>query len=138
MDKKKVLKWVKALESGRYKQGREALYSDEKGAGSRGMVEGDYYCCLGVACAVLDNEPFPDGGILIETDYMDNVIEHTQFYSLAVGLGINRLIQNKLVKLNDRGKKNFKYIARWIRKNILGEDIIIDINRKALRERKGK
>lgn len=36
-----LLKWVEALESGEYQQGRGALRNDD-----------DTYCCLGVACEV--------------------------------------------------------------------------------------
>ena len=37
-EKKDIIKWVKALRSGKYKQTREALQDK------------DGYCCLGVAC----------------------------------------------------------------------------------------
>lgn len=40
MRKDKAMKWVKALRSGKYKQGQNYLQ------------EGDMFCCLGVACEV--------------------------------------------------------------------------------------
>ena len=40
-------KWVKALRSGKYKQGRCRLYNPET----------DSYCCLGVACRVVGINP---------------------------------------------------------------------------------
>jgi len=42
LNKKQFLKWIKALRSGKYKQGKGNLQSAD---GS--------YCCLGVACRVL-------------------------------------------------------------------------------------
>lgn len=42
MDKKLKSRWVKALLSGRYKQGREYLYDSH----------GPDFCCLGVLCLI--------------------------------------------------------------------------------------
>lgn len=42
-------KWIKALRSGKYKQGRQALCRED--------VSGNRYCCLGVLCDVF-NIPF--------------------------------------------------------------------------------
>lgn len=44
MDKKLARKWVDALRSGKYKQGKAALFSDGK------------YCCLGVLAKVVAPE----------------------------------------------------------------------------------
>ena len=45
MDKKIKAKWVKALRSGKYKQGTGVLFNGEK------------HCCLGVLCVVLGMKP---------------------------------------------------------------------------------
>jgi hypothetical protein len=48
MDKKEFRKkWIEALRSGKYKQGREYLKKD------------GFHCCLGVACEIY-NEHFAD------------------------------------------------------------------------------
>ena len=44
MKKKYAMKWIKALRSGKYKQGEETLMRDNKGG----------YCCLGVLREVCD------------------------------------------------------------------------------------
>jgi hypothetical protein len=44
------LKWLEALESGEYEQGKEKLF------------DGSGYCCLGVGCDVLGIEPHEDDG----------------------------------------------------------------------------
>jgi hypothetical protein len=45
MNKEWKEKWVKALRSGRYQQGRNVLR------------EGDRYCCLGVLCEAVNRPP---------------------------------------------------------------------------------
>lgn len=45
MTKKNIQKWVEALESGKYKQGRKCLQTDT-----------GRYCCLGVGCVVFVSE----------------------------------------------------------------------------------
>ena len=49
MDKKLKAKWVKALRSGRYKQGRVYMYNDGR------------YCCLGVLACVMGHNPAKEG-----------------------------------------------------------------------------
>jgi hypothetical protein len=53
---KLVLEWLAALESGRYRQGKNRLH----------LLEDDSYCCLGVACDLfakrfgVERHPFED------------------------------------------------------------------------------
>lgn len=56
MDKKIKARWVKALRSGKYRQGRRSLRSKE----------GDRFCCLGVLCDLHRKEV---GGKWIKDDY---------------------------------------------------------------------
>lgn len=44
MSKKNKQKWIEALRSGKYKQSKKALRND------------DGFCCLGVACDLMDSE----------------------------------------------------------------------------------
>ena len=85
----KCRKWIKALRSGEYMQGRKVL------------KEGDLYCCLGVAAEVC-NLPREDEG------YLMSDIE---------GLGDDE--QQYLVDLNDIDRESFSSIADHIEKNIL-------------------
>lgn len=118
MNRDKVMKWVKALESGRYKQGEGQLSKD--GA----------YCCLGVAARInrATHDPSETNLLLNVRPYANNG-EH--LYSLAKELGITETREKKLVRMNDGDafsgdkQRSFKYIAKWIRKNILKEKGIV-------------
>jgi hypothetical protein len=88
MDKKLKARWVKALESGKYKQGTNRL------------AGGGYYCCLGVLRKI---EPSisDDGGGLLEAT-----------------CGIHPRQQRVLAIMNDDKRKNFKEIAQWIKSHL--------------------
>ena len=108
-------KWVKALRSGKFIQGKHKLYSEINGTGS-------YCCCLVVACIVanVDKKDIMDNYFI--NDKFDNVPE------ILKGIGgdnVNVLL-NKLTQMND-GKifiikngyrtfrsKSFNYIASYI------------------------
>lgn len=100
MNKEIKAKWLEALRSGRYKQGRTLLRSID-----------DEYCCLGVLCDIVD----PDGWI-----------NHKAGYSIRDGhysvLGKDIRAQTSiaisdciiLMNLNDRDRLSFSQIADWI------------------------
>jgi len=101
-------KWLKALESGKFKQGKEVLRSiDNK------------FCCLGVACELFkSSEPELVGG---SYDYSGEGITAPAFVVEALRLrgnvGDHRDQDQKcehLAALNDGGKR-FKTIAKIIR-----------------------
>lgn len=73
MDKKLKAKWVKALMSGKYKQGTRWLYNRGK------------YCCLGVL------------------DEVGRLNSERRDYLAAAGCGIPISIQKKLANMNDSG-----------------------------------
>lgn len=104
MDLKIKDKWVKALRSGRYKQGHGKLYLPWENS----------YCCLGVLCKVL-RKPIEEGA----TDISDDISTE-----LAKELGLSRRVKNyidvesRLVALNDEEGKDFYEIADWIEKNV--------------------
>lgn len=58
-DKEFLKQWLKALRSGKYKQGDSWLHYKNRGK--------DYYCCLGVACVLADPsskwEPYDEDSI---------------------------------------------------------------------------
>lgn len=95
MDPELKAKWVEALRSGRYKQGRRCLGDGEYAP---------YYCCLGVLNKVAGlglpgNEAFlrQEGG-----DYLVLPFE----------------VQRKLVRLNDMRQLPFSEIADYIEENL--------------------
>lgn len=116
-------KWVKALRSGKYKQGRGALCEDEK------------YCCLGVLCEVA----IKDGVKLKKEDseYSKGYISYSGYGSTLppkvlkyadmkkdapVGIIEDHLatdLEDELIYLNDTQKYSFKKIADFIEKNFI-------------------
>jgi len=103
-------KWIEALRSGKYQQGRGQLYS----------INNDNYCCLGVACEV--------------AGHTKNIIAHG--YNVFIDAKKNRIIGNKIVfpkiptvlkgsnglpqilaEMNDSGI-SFDGIADWIEDNV--------------------
>lgn len=99
-------KWVRALESGRFKQGYGQL------------AQGDERCCLGVLCdravdaGVIKNYT-PDAAMLSwPVAKWAGLKWRNPEYSLGLGQGMTR----KLAVDNDRGK-SFAEIAQIIRDN---------------------
>lgn len=95
MDKKLKAKWLKALRSGKYKQGMELLKFEGDNKQTR-------FCCLGVLCDV----------------------GHIRSTSSAVIKGKNgdyrilpQNVQQTLTEMNDGGKR-FTTIATYIEKNL--------------------
>lgn len=101
MNKIAKKKWVDALRSGRYKQGKQTLKS------SNG------YCCLGVLCVTQ--------GLKFKTDANDDVCLHNYpdtYVNLPrvirQSLGLSSRHQLRLIEMNDDEGKTFKEIASWI------------------------
>lgn len=107
MNIKNVKKWVKALESGKYKQGKNCL-SNEK----------DELCCLGVVCKLAGMKPRNRGGdIFFGT-------EHAYLPRKARRwLGIDDedpfIGEERAADWNDEKDYSFKQIAKEIRKHWL-------------------
>jgi len=117
MKKSWAMKWVKALRSGKYKQGKEYLKREDR------------YCCLGVLCELTGNK-------FVKMDWYDkeNVYyikkskgneETTLSPSIMKKVGMcsdkgdnYNLDSNhsSLVDMNDSGK-SFKQIANYIKKH---------------------
>lgn len=86
MDKKLARKWVDALRSGKYKQGRNSLVKDGK------------YCCLGVLCELLP------GGISLHGHDNSGLREGTvRQLGLRSPLGLLTESRVSLSELNDTG-----------------------------------
>jgi hypothetical protein len=92
--------WIAALRSGKYKQGRQALRV------------GDFFCCLGVLCDVLNDNlwnPHPGSGRSV---WGTNSVALS--YSTLESIGLTDLDQSELITLNDDIKASFDAIAKFI------------------------
>lgn len=100
-------KWVKALLSGDYEQGRGKLRSKD-----------DKFCCLGVLCDVLRNEGI---GIWKKNAFHsgDGVAStHMLSTPLLKRIGLTTTREEKLVSLNDSQGKDFIDIAKYIKEKL--------------------
>ncbi len=99
MDKQLKSRWIKALESGRYRQGKDYLKAEGK------------FCCLGVLRHIVD----PKDGRSKNND--GSVLNRAQVNEFGLPPGV----MTKLWWMNDgvRGpEKSFKQIAQWIKENL--------------------
>lgn len=109
MDHVFAKKWVKALRSGKYQQGRDCLFN------------GIGYCCLGVACLVAGKKFIQKNG--------DYVVERTKEYAhlppsikrlmkmkTSIGEFKNNGEVNSLIAMND-SDQTFEEIADFIEEN---------------------
>lgn len=104
-------RWIRALRSGEFKQGRNALQNLSGG-----------FCCLGVACAVSAEH----GHNLSRYE----VIQLAGDPGLIVNGGLQRrlgfdswmfpLNQGELANMNDVDKKSFDQIADYIEEKVFG------------------
>lgn len=93
--------WPEALESGKFNQAKGKLYDpEEKG-----------YCCLGVACKLLN-----DMRLIKKDEWIDKAeLPERAIELLNIGpSGDHKLASECLANDNDRGK-TFKQIAKQIR-----------------------
>jgi len=104
--------WADTLESGKYRQAQGQLREttvDKSGHTRRS------FCCLGVLCDLARK----DGGP--QWDQYDQYGMESGFLpkDIAKYTGVNRTIQNKLIKLNDDTGASFKKIAKYIRAEVI-------------------
>lgn len=116
MKKKIAERWVEALRSGRYKQGKNALRQDEK------------FCCLGVLCNLhaedhpkiavkeLDPNVYMGDSSLLANPVRQWAGMQTEDGSLSESIGICGLNFGSLAQANDNGV-TFANIADWIEKH---------------------
>ena len=109
-------KWLAALRSGEYKQGKNQL------------IDGDNYCCLGVLCDIHSKTVKKKGVRFKDNMYFDGIYYNTTELSERVQkwAGINSESgtfkykngkQSNLIWLNDIKGKSFKEIANIIEKH---------------------
>lgn len=92
-------KWVEALRSGKYTQGKGSLHP------------GNCFCCLGVLCDLIDPTKW-------SADYAKDVLYDGCAFSWIPGglrsdLGIPGAIETELATMNDTGR-TFTEIANYI------------------------
>lgn len=98
-------KWVAALRSGDYMQGRNYLHRD------------DEFCCLGVACEVLRKDFSEEIHIRVEEEANVVVYEgRNQFLARAIRdfTGLDGNSEGALAVLNDDDGRTFSEIADYI------------------------
>lgn len=95
-------KWLEALRSGRYQQGKTCLRA------------GDAFCCLGVLCDVSEQGKWTDGD---STRYF--TVTDQGAYCLFPPTGwLGREMSNAIVNMNDEQGKTFNEIADWLEANV--------------------
>jgi hypothetical protein len=99
-------RWVEALRSGEYKQGREALRTTD-----------NEFCCLGVLCDIVGVEwtlgagrEYGHYGRPQKVAYPDKRVYEA--------CGLDDSHEGTLVKMNDDAGKTFTEIADWIEGNL--------------------
>lgn len=108
MDSELKQKWVEALRSGEYKQGRKALRD-----------KGNCWCCLGVLCDVSGMGHWIEDKYF-DWDYAVGDQMRCDFLPPALGdkVGLDSVAQTQLTRLNDEAGMSFPEIADYIEKNL--------------------
>lgn len=112
MNKRLKSRWIEALRSGKYKQGKGALQEIEGGS------QVDKFCCLGVLCQI---SPKTKALTLSVGDKAAPKRLSNQAYlsePASAYAGLNAEAQGTLSKMNDSGGYSFNKIAKWIEKNL--------------------
>lgn len=97
-------KWIAALRSGDYVQGRHCL-----------QTWNHKFCCLGVLCDVLDPSKWDK---YHRWSYSDD--DRNKLYSLEISDGfIPTKLQKDLISMNDLHAQSFNQIADYIEENLI-------------------
>lgn len=94
LDKEFTKKWITALKSGEYQQGVGQLCDGEP-----------TYCCLGVACKIVDPDVFSKRG--------KNYGYFSELYEGSL-IGLDDQLESKLIMMNDDEFKTFVEIADYL------------------------
>lgn len=135
VNKVNMLKWVEALESGAYRQGRGQNYCRNFATGD------DEYCCLGVACLVAEQDDvsigqnWRQGGVLerevrdwLGVAQLDPVVGSERKVNGGCGCGDCKYSsQLTATRANDNAHMTFAEIAQSIREHYnLGPRVVED------------
>jgi hypothetical protein len=103
-------KWVEALRSGKYKQGRGQLWTETASDDSI------LYCCLGVAA-------MQDPSITEKCEGTQSYLKTPNTSNALVNLGVSEFVDNHeddLIAFNDDHKWSFSEIADYIEEEFYG------------------
>lgn len=100
-------KWLKALRSGEYKQGRRKL----KKEGAKAPV----WCCLGVAGDICGVTNFKNEGYFLKGK---GIVGINKVPKQLIGNWLQNDLVDSLTYFNDIKKWSFKKIATWIEKTL--------------------
>ncbi len=110
-------KWLKALRSGKYMQGRGRLCSLYRGIST--------YCCLGVLADVIDPKDWESFLVHNSWKHMTTSLSSSSdidknTYNVLKQVSTNSLktVENHLIFMNDSQGKTFPEIADWIEQNL--------------------
>lgn len=106
-----IEKWLEALESGKYKQGKECLVREDE--------KGRRYCCLGVVCLIAkqDMQELMDEHALTLPMKIRGILKMGGEGDFVTPIKYKGEEYISLANLNDRGVR-FKTIARIIREQM--------------------
>ncbi len=102
-------KWLAALRSGEYRQGRKYLRQQRKGQ--------DRYCCLGVLCDLTAPKKWANLRTACSAYAHDSSGSDMPSRAIRVRAGIEIEDAVALADMNDTGCR-FTTIARWIEENL--------------------
>jgi hypothetical protein len=109
-------RWIDALRSGRYIQGRHALCRVRTGKKHDGKISSYEFCCLGVLAEELGLEWDEPEASPLWAD-LDFSIEGNPG-ELPLALLPYEGLQKELTLLNDEKRQSFRRIATWIEENL--------------------
>ncbi len=104
MDKDVKAKWLVALRSGKYAQGRGRLRNPDNS-----------FCCLGVLCDIIDPEGWEAGGMETPTFWHGERHETPNVTCRLIGLISGHEVT--VIEMNDSGA-DFAEIADYIEENL--------------------
>lgn len=114
IDAKMKAKWLKALRSGEYKQGRELLKTKD-----------GKYCCLGVLAEI--NGHLKENGCVL----LEYVVEHRPSQIYTAGIldtdggswrnDVQGTVLEQAMEMNDSFEHDFNSIADYIEENLVVE-----------------
>lgn len=123
MNKKIATKWIKALRSGKYQQGREVLHSNDYGI--------DSFCCLGVLCVLYQQDRRSKKKKMLDVDdqwgnvtydgsdtHLPDAVREWAGMKTNDGSWDSENGNSNLTYLNDEKRNSFKTIASVIEKNV--------------------
>lgn len=126
LPKKFKAKWIKALRSGKYKQGTEYLKYIETDIDDNFKETKEIrYCCLGVACEIAGAKvPYKKHDLVALPNWGEKIRGISKLPEMLVnkekdewGCIEEKPLLSKLATMNDKGE-SFEQIADWIEKHL--------------------